>query len=787
MTSLKIRSHVTTTIKEAAFGYRNISRVVVILLMVAGVATPLIGLHAASSAPTVTVDSAAACLGVSSSGYQAVYVYINFTNSGFNNDLYTKGWANVTVTLDTQVTRTGQVISPGSTTENLVWTFTGLLYNGFSGGANNCSAPTGTIANNPIPSGSYTFYNQNGSMNYAESYTIDEYTVQVSACTDPSFSNCPYSSPMYTGFGTGVDPNPTFQSIVQLPLFNDPMLGTSTSCDPAFSPCYVPIATYYNFIAIIAIIVAAIGGLIAFGTSTLGNSKESKGKNFAFDIGMTVIFIVAFPYIYNNVANLLNYLNASIIAGPGNSYTAYSSAINDVWGASLGGGSSPSLWSLISAAGNLWQLVAFFIDFFVYIATYVLGVIRMWLVVVMIVAFPLGLALKHIPFAEKLSGMIEDTFYGLVMATIMSAIILGVAASLFPGGSPALNGTVFGSGEAPFVAAMALLTALLMPTVLAPLTSTLFQTGMQMSIAAGSMAAMVGATAATGGASGVAGAFGGGGGMMGGGMMGIGNALASAGSAAGGSAGSGATGSLGGIAGATGFTLSPAQKAMHIGKAALPHIGKNIGLGVGAGLLASFGATAAAKHLNRLQTPAHEIQANVAQSVAAHQAALDMQHGEYGVDMVELGQREFLNNPLAHVGEINSKGVSFGTKSALFIQFMALKNAKGAKSSYDLTGARMTPGALKTFGEKYDKSMNRFVKNVGNADWQRAHGFDIFNQPLVDHVQKLAGDAKLDKSTEELVIAHNNGHPDAAKALDARAKLGACKASIDYDQHMNVQ
>ena len=139
----------------------------------------------------------------------------------------------------------------------------------------------------------------------------------------------------------------------------------------------------------------------------------------------------------------------------------------------------------------------------VYLMTIFLGVIRIWLVTVMVIGFPISLALKQIPFARKLSSMVEDTLYGLMLASLMSSIAIGVAAYVLadaPGG-PVWSATIFAgtgiNGISNWVAAAALFTAVLIPTVFAPLTGTLFQTASQAAmVGVGVAASMAGAAAA---------------------------------------------------------------------------------------------------------------------------------------------------------------------------------------------------------------------------------------------------------------------------------------------------
>ena len=187
--------------------------------------------------------------------------------------------------------------------------------------------------------------------------------------------------------------------------------------------------------------------------------------------------MLLFPLIYDQVAVIVNYMSQSIIAYPG---TDCGPRLQALWNTMAFGGSG-SFWSVIAA--GFYNLIFFVLSAIVYIMTLFLGVIRIFLVGVMIIAFPLSLGLKMIPFTKKLSQMVEDTLFGLILASLMSAIILGVAGYITQPSVWSSSSNIFyvavGNDGAAWVAAAALLAAVLTPTVFAPLTGTLFQTASQ--------------------------------------------------------------------------------------------------------------------------------------------------------------------------------------------------------------------------------------------------------------------------------------------------------------------
>jgi hypothetical protein len=325
---------------------------------------------------------------------------------------------------------------------------------------------------------------------------------------------------------------------------------------------------------------------------------QGKDKVPFVDLMITIAFILLFPYIYNEVATLINYLDMALISGPGSSnFLLYPAQISRIW-AATGATAQSGLWGFLTQP--LVQLAAWVVDFIVYIGSFILGTIRIWLIAVMIVAFPLALALKEVPFTRKLGQMVEDTLFGLMLAAIMSSIILGLAAYLLTTGT---NGTLFAGGNT-WLAAISLLTALLIPTVFAPLTGTLFQTGMQAGIAAGSAAVLAGT-----------------GGVMGGvgGFQAMGQAGGSAASAA---------GSFGNAAATTGTKLaSVLQQHGTLGSAAYGtmHALRGAGLGLAAGLTSGVGMHEAGKVFRyEMKSPGqivHESQAGLQEAAQAQMMA----------------------------------------------------------------------------------------------------------------------------------------------------------------------
>jgi hypothetical protein len=418
---------------------------------------------------------------------------------------------------------------------------------------------------------------------------VDGYTYWVAASNQPGCTGgaCVLANNTVTVSVTGGS-NQMFQLIMEMPLFNESTLGTTVHCAPTTSPCGLPLQGFYDFIFIIAIILAGGGLLIALANKQYSGDER---KNVVLDFVIAVLFIVLFPVIYNNIALLTNYLDMTILAGPSLPYTDYGLQISLVWGKLLSWAQGGGIWGIL--VSPITSVAGWIVALIVYLMTIFLGVIRIWLVTVMVIGFPISLALKQIPFAKKLSSMVEDTLYGLMLASLMSSIAIGVAAYILadaPGG-PVWSATIFAgtgiNGISNWVAAAALFTAVLIPTVFAPLTGTLFQTASQAAmVGVGVAASMAGAAAApvAGGAAGGVGGAGGAGGL---------SALGSLGKGASGAAG-GATQTIGQEAASTMQSMGLGERLLY----AAPHALKNVAVVGTTGVLGAMGAYSAARSIS---------------------------------------------------------------------------------------------------------------------------------------------------------------------------------------------
>ena len=222
----------------------------------------------------------------------------------------------------------------------------------------------------------------------------------------------------------------------------------------------------------------------------------------------------------------------------------------------------------------------------------------------MLAAFPVAVGLRMIPFTRKLSQMVEDTLFGLILASLMSAIVIGVASNVLQSNS---SSNIFNvvQGWQGWMAAAALFAAVLMPTVFAPLTSIVFQTASQ--------AAMTGVGVGT--------AI-----VAGGAIAGVGG-VGAAKMAVGGLTMPGSPGYLGsGVTPTTGQKLAAGMKAFS--RHSFPAMLSNITSLGAAGTLGALGAGEGARIVNRtlpLKT-AKDVTASYQAGVEKQLSAIAAQH-----------------------------------------------------------------------------------------------------------------------------------------------------------------
>jgi hypothetical protein len=456
--------------------YRNSSRIIFLVALFLAAVLPV----AAASTPSVTIiipnSSASTSFGLCWYGScTPLTVAGNLSVSGgYSGPIYFKGQAVVWV----------HNVLTGDYVEN--WTFTSTFQVPIRGGHNPPMNYPGE--NSAYFSGSYTAPGWG--------WNIQQWSVTVFAYSDPGYTNL-------IGSGTTVSSGQSdvYVLAVTVPLFNDTMLGATCQTvqglcgpgDPNPSPLYgyqLPAGNFYNYVMAISLVLLAIGALLAYLGKVAGGKQDRNSILMDAIIGVVAIFL--FPIIYNNVATVVNYLDQSIIAYP-NPYTSYPVAIQSVWNQVLSLDTS-SWWNVLWDAAN--TLAGWVISLILWIMLRIVGTVRLFIFAVVIVAFPISMGLRVIPFTRKLSEYVQETLFGMILASLLSAVILGVAAYIFSNWSSPTNIFATGGIEEKWVAASALFAALLIPTVFAPLTSFVYMATSNAAIAAGGVAASTMASAA---------------------------------------------------------------------------------------------------------------------------------------------------------------------------------------------------------------------------------------------------------------------------------------------------
>jgi len=275
---------------------------------------------------------------------------------------------------------------------------------------------------------------------------------------------------------------------VALPAFNDTMLGAWVNGSTVLQPT-IPIGGLYNVMAMIGLILLSVSIVFSF------FSRKHLNQALA-DVAVGAAVILLFPYIYDHIAILMNYLNAYLIAYP----NPYNTFLVRIWEIQTNILVPPGGWS--AGLETLFFTGVFMIAYMVvwiitWIMLYLLGTVRILLLAAMLIMFPLSVALRDIRFTSKLGRMIEDTLFGIMLASILSASALATVSWLLTNWN-STNIFVLGGFQPQWVAIAGVLVAILAPTVLAPLTSTMYEVTSQAAMAGASVGYMVASEAGGG-------------------------------------------------------------------------------------------------------------------------------------------------------------------------------------------------------------------------------------------------------------------------------------------------
>jgi len=367
--------------------------------------------------------------------------------------------------------------------------------------------------------GSVTFYypggsNETVSMEFSKQYY---YVGQLANFTTPSvkdgFTYYVYNVIPESTNGTPIGPELTgiggnewapidlYNTIIALPQFNDTVLYAYATSPSQEYPA-LPLGPYYNLLMIVAIIVLIP---IAFlDLLTPDKRKTTSLLGVLEKIAGGILIMLIFPFVYDKIAYLMNTLNTEILA--------YPSVANQqgAWLIAQGNLALLEAYMIIPSTINaitlfetgLLAIGYFVVAVIVWIMSYMLGTVRILLLAGMIVMFPLSIALRDFYYTQKLGRIIEDTLFGLMLASILSSVMLSLATYLLQNWNSSANMFRLAGIQPQWVAITAVLTAMVAVTILAPYTSATYQIVSETGMVAGGVASAVWLGAYSGGVTG---------------------------------------------------------------------------------------------------------------------------------------------------------------------------------------------------------------------------------------------------------------------------------------------
>jgi hypothetical protein len=334
--------------------------------------------------------------------------------------------------------------------------------------------------------------------NFTTPSVKDGFTYYVYEVIPESTNGTPIG-PVLTGVGGNEwAPIDLFNTIIALPQFNDTMLEAYATSPSQEYPA-LPLGPYYNLLMIVAIIVLIP---IAFLDLLTPDRRKTTSLLGVFEkIAGGVLIMLIFPFVYDKIAYLMNTLNTEILAYP----TVASQ--QGAWLVAQGNLALLEAYMIFPSTINAITILEtgllavgyFVVTVIVWIMSYMLGTVRILLLAGMIAMFPLSLALRDFYYTQKLGRIIEDTLFGLMLASILSSVMLSVATYLLNNWNSSANMFRLAGIQPQWVAITAVLTAMVAVTILAPYTSATYQIVSETGMIAGGVASAVWLGAFSGG------------------------------------------------------------------------------------------------------------------------------------------------------------------------------------------------------------------------------------------------------------------------------------------------
>jgi hypothetical protein len=305
--------------------------------------------------------------------------------------------------------------------------------------------------------------------------------------------------PVLTGIeGQGFALIDLYNTIIALPQFNDSMLEAYATSPSQEYPA-LPLGPYYNLLMVVAIIV-----LIPIAFLDLLSSDERKRTTLLGvlkKISAGILIMLIFPFLYDKIAYLMNTLNTEILAYPviANQQASWVIAQENLANLEAYMIFPSTVTAITVLETGLLAVGYFVVAVIVWIMSYMLGTVRILLLAGMIAMFPLSLALRDFHYTQKLGRIIEDTLFGLMLASILSSVMLSVATYLLQNWNSSANMFRLAGIQPQWVAITAVLTAMVAVTILAPYTSATYQIVSETGMVAGGVASAMWLGALSGG------------------------------------------------------------------------------------------------------------------------------------------------------------------------------------------------------------------------------------------------------------------------------------------------
>ena len=295
-----------------------------------------------------------------------------------------------------------------------------------------------------------------------------------------------------------------YNFLVKLPIIPDKVNGryvwpgTNQPFDPGaagfIGPAAIEVFLIIRNISMMFFAAVLIVAAICYVTESMKVMREGTALSILTGSIFALIFMFLALPLYNAVAAVFNELTdpkRSLILGGGMiTSIAKNAVVSNVSWLNLGE-------ALAQLFGSMFFLIMTAVAL---VLVSVLGIMRLFMIGALIAMLPLWIVLRAIPVTRHVGESMIEQLMGLVLASLVSAIILRFGYEVAAVGC-------FTGLTATIASIATLITAAMMPTILAPRLSGLMTTGALVSSQAVSAAAQTAVGAALGGIAGVGGAL----------------------------------------------------------------------------------------------------------------------------------------------------------------------------------------------------------------------------------------------------------------------------------------